>query len=159
MESIPSSNEKSDNSKNNNNNSSEKDNNKQKVSKTTLAQSQESKFLLDSIQILKNGDDMEIMAKLINLSEYLSLSSDQIADNPNMGPLLEEICKNLEKTYLPELIIYSLQCINYILDINPAFTSTLKKVNAVSKIIILMTVMEDFSCLDSIIKIIEKISF
>ncbi len=159
MESIPSSNEKSDNSKNNNNNSSEKDNNKQKVSKTTLAQSQESKFLLDSIQILKNGDDMEIMAKLINLSEYLSLSSDQIADNPNMGPLLEEICKNLEKTYLPELIIYSLQCINYILDINPAFTSTLKKVNAISKIIVLMTIIEDMSCLDYTIKILEKISF
>ena len=159
MESIPSSNEKIDNTKNTTNNPSEKDNNKQKIQKNTSTQSQESKFLLDSIQKLKNGDDMDIMAQLINLSEYLSLSSDQIADNPNMGPLLEEICKNLEKTYLSDLIIYSLQCINYILDINPAFTSTLKKVNAVSKIIILMTVMEDFSCLDSIIKIIEKISF
>ena len=57
---------------------------------------------------------MDIMSELIFLCEQLSLSSDQIGDNPNMPKLLEEICKNLEKLYLPEIIIYSLQCINYI---------------------------------------------
>ena len=47
MESKPSSNEKVDNTKNTTNNPSEKDNNKQKVTKNTSTQSQESKFLLE----------------------------------------------------------------------------------------------------------------
>ena len=78
----------------------------------------ESGLLSSSIKKLQNGDDMDIISELILLCEQLSLSSDQIGDNPNMPKLLEEVCKNLEKLYLPELIIYCLQCINYILDIN-----------------------------------------
>ena len=119
----------------------------------------ESKFLSESIAKLKNGDDMDIMSQLIILCEKLSLSSDQIADDPNMTFLLEEICKNLEKAYLPELILYTLQCINYILDLNPAFTSTLKRVGAIPKIIILISVIEDMTCIELIIKILEKISY
>ena len=42
-----------------------------------------------------------------------------------ISKLLEEICKNLTKNYLPEIIIYSLQCINYILDINPTLSYVL----------------------------------
>ena len=55
-----------------------------------------------------------------------------------MPKLLEEICINLEKLYIPEIIIYSLQCINYILDINPGLTSVLKRVGAIPKIIMLI---------------------
>ena len=40
---------------------------------------------------------MDIISELILLCEQLSLSSDQIGDNPNMPKLLEEICINLEK--------------------------------------------------------------
>jgi len=94
----------------------------------------ESGFLSSSINKLKTGDDMDIMSELLLLSEQLSLSSDQIGDNPNLAKLLEEICKNLEKLYLPEIIIYSLQCINYILDINPGLTSVLKRVGAIPKL-------------------------
>ena len=66
--------------------------------KTTSAVSpEESKFLQDQIAILKTGDDMDIMTCLITLCDHLSLSSDQIADDPNMPILLEEVCKNLEK--------------------------------------------------------------
>lgn len=121
--------------------------------------SEESKYLKEQINLLRTGDDMDIMTCLINLSDHLSLSSDQIADDPNMPTLLEEICRNLEKTYISELIIYTLQCINNILDINPAFTQTLKKIGAIPKIIILMTAIEDLTCLESIIKILEKISY
>lgn len=121
--------------------------------------SEESKYLKEQINLLRIGDDMDIMTCLINLSDHLSLSSDQIADEPNMPSLLEEICRNLEKTYISELIIYTLQCINNILDINPAFTQTLKKIGAIPKIIILMSAIEDLTCLESIIKILEKISY
>ena len=95
----------------------------------------DSGFLSSSLTKLQNGDDMDIMSELISLCEHLSLSSDQIGDNPNMPKILEEICKNLEKIYLPELIIYSLQCINYILDINPGLTSVIKRIAAIPKII------------------------
>ena len=121
--------------------------------------SEESKYLKEQINLLRIGDDMDIMTCLINLSDHLSLSSDQIADDPNMPSLLEEICRNLEKTYISELIIYTLQCIKNILDINPAFTQTLKKIGAIPKIIILMSAIEDLTCLESIIKILEKISY
>ena len=116
-------------------------------------------FLLSSVKKLQNGDDMDIMSELILLCEQLSLSSDQIGDNPNMPKLLEQICLNLEKLYLPEIIIYSLQCINYILDINPGLTSVLKRVGAIPKIIILISAMEDTTCLEYIVYAFEKISF
>ena len=121
--------------------------------------SSESKYLSDTLNALKNGDDMDIMTILIELSQHLLLSNDTIADNPTMIQIIEEVCKNLEKTYIPELITYTLQCINNILDINPTFTSTLKKINAIPKIIILMSAIEDLTFLEYIIKILEKISY
>ena len=119
----------------------------------------ESGLLSSSIKKLQTGDDMDIMNELILLCEQLSLSSDQIGDNPNMPKLLEEVSKNYEKLYLPEIIIYSLQCTNYILDINPGLTSVLKRINAIPKIIALITTMEDTSCLELIVSVFEKISF
>ena len=57
----------------------------------------ESGLLSSSIKKLQTGDDMDIMNELILLCEQLSLSSDQIGDNPNMPKLLEEVSKNYEK--------------------------------------------------------------
>ena len=137
----------------------EKPNESKTIKTLSKLNSTESGFLSSSITKLQTGDDIDIMTELIALCEQLSLSSDQIGDNPNMPKLLEEICKNLEKLYLPEIIIYSLQCINYILDINPGLTSVLKRVGAIPKIIILISAMEDTTCLESIVSVFEKISF
>ena len=57
------------------------------------------------------------------------MSSERIGYNPNIGKLLEEICKNLSKIYLPEIVMYSLQCINYFLDLNPRLSNILRKNN------------------------------
>jgi hypothetical protein len=111
-----------------------------------------------SINKLSKGDDMDILSELMSLCNFLSLSSERIGLNHNMGKLLEEICKNLTKTYLPEIVIYSLQCINYILDINPTLSFTLKKVNAISSIMKTISCIEDISCIDYVIKIFDKIS-
>ena len=127
--------------------------------KITKLNNTESSFISQSITKLQNGDDMDIMSELISLCEKLSLASDQIGDNPSMPQLVEEICKNFEKLYLPEIIIYSLQCINYIIDINPGLTSVLKRVGAVPQIIGLISAMEDMTCVESIISLFEKISF
>ena len=111
-----------------------------------------------SLKKLEKGDDMDILNELVNLREFLSMSSERIGFNPNIGKLLEEICKNLSKTYLPEMIIYCLQCINYIIDINPTLSSILKKTNAIPTIMNTITAVEDISCVEHIIKIFEKIS-
>ena len=111
-----------------------------------------------SINKLSKGDDMDILNELMSLCNFLSLSNERIGYNSNIGKLLDEICKNLTKTYLPEIIIYSLQCINYILDINPTLSYVLKKVNAVSSIMKTISSLEDISCIEYIIKIFDKIS-
>ena len=70
-----------------------------------------------------------------------------------MPKLLEKICKNLEKLYLPEIIIYSLQCFNFILEINPGLTSVLKRVGAIPKKIIFISAIEETICLESIVSV------
>ena len=115
-------------------------------------------FLVKSLEKLKTGDDMDIMSELINLCEKLSLSDGSIGSNPNLAKLLEEICKNLDKTYLPEILIYSLQCLNYILDINPRLANNLRKNNIIIKLINIINTIEDITCLDSIVTVFEKIS-
>ena len=115
-------------------------------------------FLAKSLEKLKNGDDMDIMSELISLCDQLSLSDGAIGSNPNLAKLLEEVCKNLDKIYLPELVIYSLQCMNYILDINPRLANVFRKNNIITKLISLMTTIEDITCIDSIVTVLEKIS-
>ena len=115
-------------------------------------------LILKSLEKLKSGDDMDIMSELISLCDYLSLSDGVLGTNPNLGKLLEEVCKNLDKTYLPELVIYSLQCMNYILDLNPRLASILRKNNIIMKLINLINTMDDVTCLDSIVSAFEKIS-
>ena len=119
---------------------------------------QSGSFILTSLQKLKNGDDMDIMSELINLCDQLSICSDIVGTNPNMPKLLEEICKNLDKLYLPEIVIYSLQCINYILDVNPRLANIIRRNNIVPKLISIINTLEDITCLDSIVMVLEKIS-
>ena len=108
--------------------------------------------ITNSLKTLEKGDDMDILNELIQLREFLSIANETIGFKPNMAKLLEEICKNLNKTYLPEMIIYCLQCINYIIDINPSLVTILKKIKNT------ITSVEDISCVEHIIKIFEKIS-
>ena len=115
-------------------------------------------FISTSLEKLKKGDDMDIMSELINLCDQLSICSDIVGSNPNMPKLLEEICKNLDKLYLPEIVIYSLQCINYILDVNPRMANILKKNNIIPKLITIINTLADISCLESIVMVMEKIS-
>ena len=117
-----------------------------------------SSFLAKSLEKIKSGDDMDIMSELINLCDKLSLNDGSIATHPSLGKLLEEICKNLDKTYLPEIVIYSLQCMNYILDINPRLSSIIRNNNIITKLINIMNTLEDITCLDSIVTVFEKIS-
>ena len=111
-----------------------------------------------SLDKIIKGDDMDILSELMSLCSFLSLSSERIGYNPSLPKLIEEICKNLTKTYLPELIIYSLQSINYILDINPEMIDVLQKNKAIPSIMKTISSIEDNTCGDYVLKILEKIS-
>ena len=111
-----------------------------------------------SLNKIIKGDDMDILSELMSLCDFLSLSSERIGFNPSLPQLIEEICKNLTKTYLPEIVIYSLQCINYILDTNPTLGNVLQKINAIPLIIKSISSVEDNTCADYAIKILENIS-
>ena len=111
-----------------------------------------------SLNKLKEGDDESILNELVSLCDFLCLSSDRIGFDSKMGNLLEEICKNLSKTYMPQIVIYSLQCINHILDINPYLSRNLNKINGVSSIMKVISTLEDITCIDYTIKVFEKIS-
>ena len=111
-----------------------------------------------SLDKIIKGDDMDILSELMSLCDFLSLSSERIGFNPSLPKLIEEICKNLTKTYLPEIVIYSLQCINYILDTNPGLVNVLQKINVIPLIIKSISSVEDNTCADYAIKILENIS-
>ena len=107
-----------------------------------------------SLDKIIKGDDMDILSELMSLCDFLSLSSERIGFNPSLPKLIEEICKNLTKTYLPEIVIYSLQCINYILDTNPGLVNVLQKINVIPLIIKSISSVEDNTCADYAIKIL-----
>ena len=120
--------------------------------------SQSGAFITTSLEKLKKGDDMDIMSELINLCDQLSLCSEMVGTNMNLPRLLEEICKNLDKTYLPEIVIYSLQCINYILDINPRLSNVIRRNGVIPKLMTIINSLGDITCLDSIVMVLDKIS-
>ena len=61
--------------------------------------------------------------------------------------------QKFRKIILPEIIIYSLQCFNYILEINPGLTSLLKRVGDIPTKIIFINAIEERICLESIVSV------
>ena len=120
--------------------------------------SESNDHISQSINKLKTGDDTTILNELISLCDFLALSSDRIGYNPNMKVLLEQICNNLSKTYSPEIVIYSLQCLNHILDINPGFAFDIRRYNAVPSIMKDISCIGDITFMEYVIKVFERIS-
>jgi len=61
--------------------------------------------------------------------------------------------QKFRKIILPEIIIYGLQCFNYILEINPGLTSLLKRVGDIPTKIIFINAIEERICLESIVSV------
>ena len=111
-----------------------------------------------SIRKLKTDNESDILNELISLCEFLALSNSRIGLNPKMPVLLEEICKFLTKTNFPEIVSYSLQCINHILDIKPRLANNLNQIKAIPSIMNVISCIQDSNCLEYVIKVLEKIS-
>jgi hypothetical protein len=102
---------------------------------------------------------MSILNTLYELSSQLSVADDSLGDDPNTLIVLKELIKQLDKVYLmPEIAITSMLCINYLVDNNPRYHSTICKTGGLAKIVQLTQNIEYIDLAENAIKCIEKLS-
>ena len=127
--------------------------------KSNQTSSKKSEFIKIAIDNLNTEDDMQILNSLYELSSNLSIAYDSIGEDSNCLVLLKHLLFQLDKCYtFPEIAITSMICINYLLDINPRFTSCIVKQNGIKSIINLTQNIEFIDLAESSIKCIEKMS-
>ena len=101
---------------------------------------------------------MIVLNTLYELTSELSLANDNISHDPNIVPLIISLIEIADKFLIPDISVLSLQCINSLLDINPAFNTYLKKYGGLSKIVYMTQNIEFIDQAEQAIKAIEKIS-
>ncbi len=119
-----------------------------------------SQFIKNALEKFKSNDEMEILSALNELSSQLSMASDNIAEDVKVVELIHQLIILLDKfPMIPEISLITLNCLNYLLDINPHSTSTIVKYNGVQKIISMSQNVESIEGVESSIKAIEKMSY
>ena len=119
-----------------------------------------SSFIKKALEELKSNDEMKIISELNNLCSELSMASDKIGEDIKIIDLIKELINLLDKfPFIPEISIMSLNCLNYLLDINPNSTSSIIKFNGIQKIVSMSNNVESIDGVESAIKAIEKMSY
>ena len=119
-----------------------------------------SAFIKKALEEFKSNDEMRILSELNNLCSELSMASDKIGEDIKIIDLIKELINLLDKfPFIPEISIMSLNCLNYLLDINPNSTSSIIKFNGVQKIVLMSNNVESIDGVESAIKAIEKMSY
>lgn len=118
----------------------------------------DNKFISEAINSFKEGDDMLALSTLYNLTSELSMANDTLAEDPQCQALIQELIILFDKFFLPDITLYSLQCLNFLLDLNPAYTSTVKKYGGMPKIVLMTQNIEFIDLAEMAIKAIEKMS-
>ncbi len=119
-----------------------------------------SSFIKRALEEFKSNDEMKILSELNNLCSELSMASDKIGEDIKIVDLIKELINLLDKfPFIPEISIMSLNCLNYLLDINPNSTSSIIKFNGIQKIISMSNNVESIDGVESAIKAIEKMSY
>ena len=119
-----------------------------------------SSFIKRALEEFKSNDEMKILSELNNLCSELSMASDKIGEDIKIIDLIKELINLLDKfPFIPEISIMSLNCLNYLLDINPNSTSTIIKFNGIQKIVAMSNNVESIDGVESAIKAIEKMSY
>ena len=117
-------------------------------------------FIKNALEKLKSSDEMEIISALNELSCQLSMASDNVTEDIKTVELIHQLIILLDKfPMIPEISLISLNCLNYILDINPHSTNHIIKYNGVQKIISMTQNVESIENVENAIKCIEKMSF
>jgi hypothetical protein len=101
---------------------------------------------------------MLALSTLYILTTELSMANDTLADDPQCPSLIQELILLFDKYFLPDITLYSLQCLNFLLDLNPAYTSTVKKFGGMPKIVLMTQNIEFIDLAEMAIKAIEKMS-
>ena len=119
-----------------------------------------SSFIKRALEEFKSNDEMKILSELNNLCSELSMASDKIGEDIKIVDLIKELINLLDKfPFIPEISIMSLNCLNYLLDINPNSTSSIIKFNGIQKIVSMSNNVESIDGVESAIKAIEKMSY
>ena len=103
---------------------------------------------------------MEIISALNELSSQLSMASDNVGEDIKTVELIHQLIILLDKfPLITEISLISLNCLNYLLDINPHSTNSIVKYNGVEKIISMTQNVESIEGVENAIKCIEKMSY
>ena len=136
--------------------------NKAKVTKQmkNLFTSGSAAFIKQALESFKSNDEMVILSALTELCSELSMANDSVGEDQNSPELIKQLIILLDKfPMLPDISLFALNCINYLLDINPRSTSSVVKLGGVQKIVKLAENVEYIDCVESAIKTIEKMSY
>lgn len=126
----------------------------------TLFTSGSAAFIKQALESFKSNDEMVILSALTELCSQLSMANDSVGEDANCSELIKQLIILFDKyPMLPDISLWSLNCINYLLDINPRSTNTVVKYNGVQKIVKLAENVEYIDCVESAIKAIEKMSY
>lgn len=126
----------------------------------TLFTSGSAAFIKQALESFKSTDEMVILSALTELCSQLSMANDSVGEDANCSELIKQLIILFDKyPMLPDISLWALNCINYLLDINPRSTNTVVKYNGVQKIVKMAENVEYIDCVESAIKAIEKMSY
>lgn len=144
--------------------------------RSIYARGKQSEFIKRALDGIKSDDEMQVLNSLCDLSSELSMASDAVADDSNCQVLIKELIGLFDKFYgLPDIsskiflfknnshvkfsiLVSALTCINYLLDLNPRYTSTIIKWHGLGKIVNMTQNIEYIDCAENAIKAIEKMT-
>ncbi|MCQ2815729.1 MAG: hypothetical protein MJ252_00535 [archaeon] len=116
-------------------------------------------IISQTLQKLNSNDEIEILNALNNLMSELSIATDSFAENPSIRELIISLCGLLDRfPALPDISVVSLQCLNYIVDINPALSGIIVKCGGTKQICNKLSNVDNFEALEDSIKLLEKMS-
>ena len=117
-------------------------------------------FIKTALNIFSQNDEISTLSALTELASELSMANDSVGEDRNFPELIKQLIILLDKyPLLPDISLWSINCINYLLDINPRSSSTVSKYDGVEKIVQLTQNVEFIDCVESAIKTIEKMSY
>ena len=117
-------------------------------------------FIKTALNIFSQNDEISTLSALTELASELSMANDSVGEDRNFPELIKQLIILLDKyPLLPDISLWSINCINYLLDINPRSSSTVSKYDGIEKIVQLTQNVEFIDCVESAIKTIEKMSY
>jgi hypothetical protein len=105
-------------------------------SKSFLFSKDSNTFIKTALKIFSQNEETSTLNALTELSLELSMANDSVRNDPNFPELIKQLIILLDKfPILPDISLSSLNCINYILDINPRTSNTFYTYGGVEQII------------------------